>query len=125
MSNEKAQRLYRIVHAEIPEQWEHIVPRPRIVQEVSDTSYLSDDVPSGTEIVLGGVNLGDCVFFHLMALANRTPVVDGRVAILLSQSTTLAWDPGRDIYGQCSQEEFEQVTDLIRRKTGVTIALAD
>lgn len=125
MSNENAQRIYRVVHAEIPEQWRQIVPRPRVVHEVLDTSYLSDDTPLGTEIWMGGVNLGLCVLDHLIALASREPVVDGRATIYLSQSATLAYHEADDRYGHCSPSEFREVVDEVMRRTDVKVVLAD
>jgi len=125
MSNESAQRIYRVVHAELPEQWKQIIPRPRIVQEVNDTSYLQEDAFPGTEVVIGGVNLGICVLDHLIELANRKPVKDGRVTLLLSLSATLAWHLGEDAYGLCSLEEFEKVVDDVMRRTKVKVVLVD
>lgn len=125
MSNENAQRIYRVVHAEIPEQWKKVVPRPRTVQEVSDTSYLSAEVLPGTEIWVGGVNLGICVLDHLIALAGREPVRDGRVSIHLSQSATLSYHQIDDKYGYCSPEEFKEVVDEVMRRTEVEVVLVD
>lgn len=125
MSNEIGQRIYRVVHAEIPEQWRQIVPRPRTVQEVSDTSYLADDALFGTEIWIGGVNLGICVLDHLIALASREPVVDGRATICLSQSATLSYHQVDDRYGHCSPSEFKEVVDRVMKQTNVKVLLVD
>lgn len=115
--------IYRIVHSSIPENWRGL-QNVGVVQELQDTSYLPDDAPDGTNLFVGGFNLGVCVFDHLLTLAQREPIREGRATIYLSKSNTRSYHHETDEVGACTAEELSEVVQSYFENTGIAILLS-
>jgi len=116
--------IFSVIHSPIPDDWreqKNVV----VVQDLGNTDYLADNIHEGTELFVGGFNLGVCVRDHLIALANRQPVEDGRATVYISESNTRSWNPSTDTVGLCSSEEAIEIVNQVFEVTGVRIQISE
>lgn len=122
-----AEYIRRLIHTnEIPTDWASTNPKPEIfLGNARSTEFLKDDVSPGITIEIGGIHLEACVAEHLIALAQRKPVQDGRVTVILSQQATKSWHGKSGKIESCEPWEFKKVVERVKRETGVTIKIGD
>lgn len=122
-----AEHIRRLIHTnEIPPDWEATNPKPKIVlKDARNTDYLKDDVFSGTIIEIGGIHLGACVTEHLIALAKRKPVQDGRATVILNKHATKSWHGKSGKIESCEEWEFGKVIERVKNETGIEIKIVD
>ena len=116
--------IYRVVHHPIPDEWRGY-ENVDVVQDLHDTSYISDDAGPGTKLYLAGNDLMQCVRIHVMEVATRQPVIDGRVEVYLSRTHIITWHQGVDIVERPTENDFEEIVGQVLAQTGVSVILFD